>query len=440
MSPILAKPRVWSARPSIRRHVAIGILGFGFLVFGIGGIAMGVELAGAVVAPGAVIVDSHVKKVQHPTGGVVGAIYVRDGRHVRSGDVVMRLDPTVATANLGIVSKGLDELAVRQARLEAERDGASAIVFPAALLQRSEERELSELLAGERRVFEARREARAGEESQLRERVAQYKEQIEGFSLQATAKADEIGFIQEELVGIEQLFQQKLVTKNRVIALKREATRLRGERGQLIASMAEAKGRISEIELQIQQIGQDLQSEVTRDIREIQAKSAELTERKVAAEDQLKRIDIHAPQNGVVHQLAVHTVGGVITPGEPIMLIVPESDDLLVEAKVGLSDIDQVRLDQVVVLRLSAFNQRTTPELKGRVSLVPADLVTDQRTGAQHYLVRIAIDRGEIERLGAFKLIPGMPVECFIQTGNRTVLSYLAKPLTDQMTRAFKHE
>lgn len=434
------KPPAWSAQPSIRRHVTIAILGFGVLVFGIGGVAMGVELAGAVVAPGSVIVDSHVKKVQHPTGGVVGEIRVRDGQHVEAGDVVMRLDPTVAAASLAIVSKGLDELAARQARLEAERDGTSAVVFPAAFLPRMEEPELSALLAGERRVFEARRDARGGQESQLRERVAQNQEQIEGFSLQAAARADEISLIQEELVGIEELYRQQLVTKNRVNSLKREATRLRGERGELISRIAEAKGRISETELQIQQISQDLQSEVSRDLREIQAKTAELTERKIAAEDQLKRIDIHAPQQGVVHQLAFHTVGGVITAGEPIMLIVPESDDLLVEAKVGPNDIDQIRLDQAVVLRMSAFNQRTTPELKGRVSLVAADLTADQRTGAQYYLVRIAIERAELQRLGSLKLIPGMPVESFIQTGQRTVASYLSKPLLDQMSRAFKHD
>ena len=224
----------------------------------------------------------------------------------------------------------------------------------------------------------------------------------------------------------------------RVTALERDAARLEGERGQLIASIAQAKGKITETELQILQIDQDLRSEVAKELREIQGKIAELVERKVAAEDQLKRIDIRAPQDGMVHQSTVHTVGGVITAGEPIMLIVPEADELTVEAKVAPQDIDQVRVGQTAVLRFSAFNQRTTPELNGVVSRVSADLTTDQRTGAAYYAVRITLSESEIARLEGLQLVPGMPVEAFIQTGERTVLSYLMKPFTDQITRSFR--
>ena len=415
-------------------------MALGILVLGVGGLANSVELAGAVIAPGMFIVESYVKKVQHPTGGVVGEIAVRDGTRVKAGDVVMRLDQTVTAANLSIVTKGLDELAARQARLEAERDNLSAPIFPADLQARLDEPSVAGLITGERRLFEARREAREGQDNQLRERIEQTKEQIGGLTQQAAAKIDEIALIQLEMVGVEELFEKKLITISRVMTLRREKTQLRGEHGQLLSGIAQAKARISETELQILQIYQDLRSEVSRELREVQAKVAELTERKVAAEDQLKRINIHAPQDGIVHQLTIHTVGGVVTPGETIMLVVPEMDDLLVEAKVGQSDIDQVRLGQSVVLRLSAFNQRTTPELTGTVTQVAADLVTDQRSGMQYYIIRITIDPAELKKLGKLKLIPGMPAECFIQIGSRTILSYLGKPLTDQMQRAFRYE
>ena len=429
-----------SARRSIRRHTTVGLSAALLLVVGCGGWAVVTELSGAVVAPGTVVVDSHVKKVQHPTGGVVGEILARDGDQVRVGDVVIRLDETVAKANLAMVVKSLDELAARQARLEAERDGLPEIVFPSAITSRRAEPDLASLLSGEKRLFENRREARAGQKSQLKERVAQLQEQIDGTNLQAAAKADEIKLIQDELTGVQELWRKNLVPITRLTALKREETRLRGERGQLISTVAQAKGRISETALQILQIDQDLRSEVSKELREVQAKVAELVERKVAAEDQLKRIDIRAPQDGVVHQSIVHTVGGVINAGEALMLVMPVADDLSIEVKVSPQDIDQLQPGQDTMLRLAAFNQRTTPELKGRVSLIAADLVTDQRTGVQHYPVRIAFAEGERERLGAAKLLPGMPVESFIQTGYRTVFSYLTKPLSDHLAKAFREE
>jgi HlyD family secretion protein len=429
-----------SARRSIRRHTTFGLSAALLLVVGCGGWAIVTELSGAVVAPGTVVVDSHVKKVQHPTGGVVGEILARDGDQVRVGDVVIRLDETVAKANLAMVAKSLDELAIRQARLEAERDGLPEILFPSAITSRRAEPDHASLLSGEKRLFETRREARAGQKSQLKERIAQLQEQIDGTNLQAAAKADEIKLIQDELIGVQELWRKNLVPITRLTALKREETRLRGERGQLISTVAQAKGRISETALQILQIDQDLRSEVSKELREVQAKTAELVERKVAAEDQLKRIDIRAPQDGVVHQSIVHTVGGVINAGEPLMLVMPVADDLSIEVHVSPQDIDQLQPGQDTMLRLSAFNQRTTPELKGRVSLIAADLVTDQRTGVQHYPVRIAFAEGERERLGAAKLLPGMPVESFIQTGYRTVFSYLTKPLSDHLAKAFREE
>ncbi|MGF9759490.1 HlyD family type I secretion periplasmic adaptor subunit [Microvirga sp. 0TCS3.31] len=432
-----AKP---NARQSIRRHARLGLAAALALVGGLGGWAAFTELSGAVVAGGAVVVDSHVKKVQHPTGGVVGEILARDGSRVRAGDVVVRLDETVAKANLAMVSKSLDELTAHQARLEAERDGRDAVVFAPALQQRRTEPGLASLLDGELRLFDSRRIARDGQKAQLKERIAQLQEQIDGLKLQASAKGDEIQLIQDELTGVEQLWRKNLVPMTRVTSLKREETRLKGERGQLISEMAQAKGRISETALQILQIDQDLRSEVSKELREVQAKIAELVERQVAALDQLKRIDIRAPQDGVVHQSMVHTVGGVINASEPLMLVVPESDDLSIEVKVATQDIDQLRPGQETMLRLSAFNQRTTPELKGRVSLIAADRITDQHSGLEYYPVRIAFAEGEREKIGEVRLVPGMPVESFIQTHQRTVLSYLTKPLADHLSRAFREE
>jgi HlyD family secretion protein len=429
-----------NARAAIRRYSLLGLSSAFFLVGGLGGWAAVTELSGAVVAPGSIIVDSHVKKVQHPTGGVVGEILARDGDRVRVGDVVIRLDETVARANLAMVAKSLDELTARQSRLEAERDGSGQIAFPAGFKSRAPEPELASLIQGEINVFQDRRDARAGQKAQLQERIAQLQEQIDGLKLQAAAKGDEIQLIQDELTGVEQLWRKNLVPITRVTSLKREETRLRGERGQLISNIAQAKGRISETALQIIQIDQDLKSEVSKELRDVQAKIAELVERKVAAEDQLKRIDIRAPQDGIVHQSVVHTVGGVITAGEPLMLVMPEADDLSIEVKVSPQDIDQLQPGLDTVLRLSAFNQRTTPELKGKVSLIAADLVTDQRSGVQYYPVRVAFADGERERLGGLKLVPGMPVEGLIQTGYRTVFSYLTKPVADNMAKAFREE
>jgi HlyD family secretion protein len=423
---------------SIRRHLMVGAGALVVLIAGLGGWAVTTELSGAVIGSGFLVVDSNVKKVQHPTGGVVGELRVRDGDRVKEGAIVVRLDETVTRANLAIVSKSLDEFAVRQARLEAERDGADAIEFPEALTARSTEAELGRVVDGERKLFEFRKTARQGQKAQLKERIAQLGEEIQGLSGQAGAKKREIELINRELDGVRDLWQKNLIPLSRLTALEREAVRLDGERNQLIASAAQAKGKTTETELQIIQIEQDLRSEVSKELREIQGKTAESVERKIAAEDQLKRIDIRAPQDGVVHQLAVHTVGGVISASEPLMLIVPENDALTVEAKVAPQDIDQLHVGQKAALHFSTFNQRTTPEINGVVSRVSADTTQDAKTAAIYYLVRVSMSAEEVARLGSVKLVPGMPVEVFIQTDQRTVLSYFVKPLRDQIAKAFR--
>ncbi len=423
---------------SLHRHLLAGLTTLVVLGGGMGGWAATTELSGAVVAPGLVVVDSHVKKVQHPTGGVIGEIRVREGDRVRAGDLVVRLDETITRANLAVVTKALDELAARQGRLEAERDGLDRIRVKHELALRVAQPEVRDLLWSEQSLFELRRKAREGQRAQLKSQVEQLKEQIGGLELQAQAKGDEVKLIASELKGVDELYLKNLVPITRVTALKREETRLRGEQGQLIAGVAQAKGKISETELQTLQIDQELRSEVAKELRDIQAKSAELAEKRVAAEDQLKRIDIRSPQDGIVHELAVHTVGGVIAPGDALMLVVPQADDLAIEVRVQPQDIDQLKVGQDAVLRLSAFNQRTTPEVRGRISRIAADLTQDSKTGAAYYKARIAAEEDEMRQLNELKLVPGMPVEAFIRTGERTALSYLTKPLTDQMNRAFR--
>jgi HlyD family secretion protein len=386
------------------------------------------------------VVDSNVKKVQHPTGGVVGALHVRDGTRVNAADIVVQLDDTQTRANLAIVVKALNELAARQAREEAERDDADMVTYPAELLARKDDPDVAKAVAGELRQFETRRVARDGQKAQLRERTVQLRQEIGGYDAQIASKEKQIDWITKELVGVTELWEKNLIPYTRLTSLERDKERLVGERGQLIAAIAQAKGKIVETELQILQVDQDMRTEIGRDLAEIRAKTAELVERKVAAEDALKRVDIRAPIGGVVHQLTVHTVGGVISPGEPIMLVVPEADSLEVEAKVAPQEIDQLRVGQPAVLRFVAFSQRTTPEIDGTVSRISADVSEDSKTGYRYFTIRVSVSDRELTRLGNVKPVPGMPVEVLMQTSPRSVISFLLKPLQDQLTRAFREK
>jgi HlyD family secretion protein len=427
-------------RESIRLHLIIGLSVVGLLAGGLGGWASTQEISGALIAPGQIVVESNVKKVQHPTGGVVGEVRARDGDLVKAGDILVRLDDTVTRASLAIVTKNLDAAYARAARLEAEQRGIDHINFPMQILDRTNDPDVNNLMRSEMKLFDVRVNGRAGQKAQLRERVTQLNEEIAGLTAQEKAKDQEIALVEKELEGVRQLYEQHLVQISRLTTLERDAARLNGERAQYVASRAQAKGKISETELQIIQVDKDMVSEVSKDLRETNDKIGEFVERKVTAEDQLRRVDIRAPQNGMVLQSTVHTVGGVITAGDAIMLIVPQSDDLQVEAKVNPQDIDKLQVGQKTLLRLSALNQRTTPELNGVVSRVSPDVTTDQRTGQSYYTIRVTMPSEEIARLGEAKLIPGMPVEAFVQTGDRTMMSYLMKPLHDQLMRAFREK
>jgi HlyD family secretion protein len=412
------------------------------LVCGAGGWAATAQLAGAVIAPGTIVVESSVKKVQHPSGGVVGEILVKEGDRVAAGQIVLRLDDTMTKATLGVVRSQLDELTAREARLLAERDGAPAIVVPPQLIDGRDDTSASAAVAGEGKLFESRRTARGGQRAQLHERIAQANEEIRGLSAQQAAKEAGLDLIAQELVGVTDLYKKSLVSISRYTLLQRDQTRLQGEHGQVIAEAARARGKISEIELQILQLDQDFRTEVLKDMRDAQGKIAELKERVTAAEDQLKRVDLRASQTGVVHQLTVHTVGGVINSGETVMQIVPRADELVVEAKLAPGDIDQVAMGAKAVVRIMAGNQRTTPEIAGMVTRVSADLAREQPNGAQpsqaYYTVRVSLPAEEVARLNDLHLVSGMPVEVFIQTSPRSALQYMLKPIHDQIARTFR--
>lgn len=426
-----------SIRGYLQAGVAIGVA----LVCGLGGLAYGTQISGAVIGLGQIVIESEVKKIQHQSGGTVGELLVKEGSRVAAGDVLLRLDDVVLRSNLGVIQTSLDEMAARQARLEAERDGLSAIAFPDELREQSRsEPRIERLLTSEQRVFDLRGEARNGQRSQLRERISQLHKEMEGLNAQIAANKQEVVLMGKELESVRDLWRKNLVPISRVTAIERDSVRIGGDGGRLVSALASAGGKVSEIELQILQIDQDLRSEVAKELREIQARFSEFFERRIAAEDQLRKTDLRAPQSGIVHQLQVHVKGEVLPSNEPVMMIVPNQDALAVDVRVAPTDIDQVHVGQASTLRFPSFSARTTPEIDGIVYRVSADAETDKRTGVSFFNVRIALAQSEIDKLGRAKLVPGMPVEAFIQTEQRSMLSYLLKPVSDQMSRAFREK
>lgn len=424
---------------SMRRTLLFGAVVAGILVIAVGGWAATANIAGAVVAPGRLVVESNVKEVQHAEGGIVGEIAVDNGDFVEKGDLLLRLDDTQTRAGREIVTQRLNAFEARLARLAAERDRVDAIAFPEELLAAAEDdAEVAEALESQRKVFAARKETIDGQVAQLEEQIAQLRQQIRGLEAQRAAKVEEVELIADEIDDLEQLFEKQLVPRARLTALRREMVRLKGQEGELTARIATLRGRISETRMRILQIEKDFQEQVLAEIAEVQTEVGNLRERRVAAEDQLARVEIRAPQSGIVHEMAANTEGGVVGPGEVIMKIVPFSDALVVEARVAPTDVDQVRAGQEADIMFSAFSMRETPKIKGEVTRVSADLSVDEQSGQQYFEVRVKPLPDELERLRGQELVPGMPAETFIRTDDRTVLSYLVKPLTDQIRLAFR--
>ncbi len=421
-------------------HILAGLLVIAVMFGGVGTWAALAPLKSAVIAPGVVTVFSKRKTLQHLEGGIVSEILVRDGDYVERGQLLLRLEDTRARANLAIIEGQLNVFRAREARLEAERDGAETISIPAALTDRQGNPKISDSLRGETELFAARKAALDGEIEILTQRAEQLKEQISGLEAQRRAEGKQLKFIAEEVKGLRQLYEKGYAPKTRILALQREAERLTGSRGEHVAEIARTKTAIGETELQKIQVAKAFREEVVAELREVEVRIFDLEERHVAAADELKRVELRAPQAGSVVGLDVHTVGGVISPGQPILDIVPREDELVIEGRVAPQDIDKVTPGQAAAVRLSAFDLLTTPELTGVVFTASADRLSDPMTGESYYLVGVRITEQELDKLGDLTLLPGMPAEVFIATGERTALSYLIKPLTDGLQRAFRDE
>jgi HlyD family type I secretion membrane fusion protein len=397
-------------------------------------------LSGAVIAPGVVTVYSKRKTIQHLEGGIVAQILVRDGDHVDHGQLLIRLADTRARANLAVLNSRLDVLRARDARLKAERNRRFRIEFPEILLARREEPGITQILGSEAELFSARQNALEGEIKILEQRIAQLDQQILGLGAQQQANEAQISLIEEELRGLRELYEKGYVSKTRILELERRQQELKGERGRSIAEMARAREGVGEAELQIIQVRNRFREDVATELHEVQSDMLDLQERYVAAADELQRLEVRAPQSGIVVGLDVHTVGAVISPGQPILDIVPHEDELIIEAQVAPRDIDKVSIGLEAVVRLSAFDLRSTPELLGTVFATSADRLIEDASREPYYLVGARIPDSELQKLRDFELVPGMPAEVFITTGERTALSYLIKPLADGLARAFRDD
>ena len=423
---------------SLRRFQVVGFLSVLLMVGVVGSWANFTELSGAVIAPATIMVESYSKKVQHKEGGIVGDIRVKDGDRVEIGQPLVILDNTETKSELAIIDGLLDEALAKRARLEAQRDRAAAIIFPPEVLARAGEPGVAAIMAGQTKLFNARLQAIVGKKEQLTQQIGQLTEQIGGLESQKISKEKQLTLITAELTDLKDLQSKGLVPISRVMAMDRETARLEGERGELVASKASAEARIAEVKLQILQIDEEDLSQTLTDLREIEGKVAELKERKVAIVSRLERMVIKAPITGDVYQLAVHTIGGVIAPGESLMLIVPEADELILQAQVMPQDIAKVQPGQIAHIRFPAFNSRLTPEIAAKVTQISADTSRTDASSPAFYSVRLMISATELAKLGSNKLKPGMPAEAFIQTKAQTPLTYFLKPLTDQFAHALR--
>lgn len=425
-------------RWSVVRPMTIGLVAMLVLVGGFGTWAVMAQITGAVIASGQIEVDRNRQVIQHPDGGVVEAILVDEGDTVASGDLLIRLDPSALQSELIIVEGQLFEIMARRGRLEAERDGADVIIFPEALLAFGRP-EIESLLAGQERLFQARRESTTKTIEQLAQRRAQIVSQIGGITAQQTALTRQQELIVKELADQQSLLDRGLAQASRVSALQREEANLLGRVGELSASEAQAAEQITEIEIEVLTLDTTRREEAITRLRDLQFNELELSERQRTLTRQLDRLDIRAPLSGIVYGLQVFAERSVIRPADPVMFLVPQDRPLVIAAQVQLTDVDQIYVGQEATMRFSAFDQRRTPELFGTVTLISADAFQDDSAVAPFYRVELRLNEGELARLPEdMTLIPGMPVESFVRTADRSPMDYLIKPLADYFAKAFR--
>lgn len=429
------------AKEPYDKFLRMGFIGI-FLLVGIG-LVWGslAKIKGAVIAPGVVVVEGKPKTLQHLDGGIVGEIFVKDGDVVQEGEVVMQLDPTMLGANEDLVNTRLRETMARVARLEAERDSKRTITWPEDLVASKSNPIVASAMLGQEKLFNARRIAASGQVEQLQQRIAQFKDQIDGLNSLISSKENQAMKIREEADAKRTLVEKGWLAKPVILTLEREELRLKGDVANHQSEIARLINSISETDVQILQLRRERQAEVLTELRQADTEASDFREQLTTASDQLRRIDVIAPVTGKVHNMTVTTVGGVVAPGQEIMQIIPADDRLIIEAQVDPADIDQIYPGQKTTVRLSAFNMRTTPEMNGLVIQSSADRIIDQVTGMPYYSVKIEIPPNELARLPAnLTLLPGMPAESFMQTDSRSVLSYILKPATDAMDHTFREE
>jgi HlyD family type I secretion membrane fusion protein len=421
---------------AIRSRVVLAALFAVVLVLGFGGWAAYANLSGAIIAQGKVAVKKQVQLVQHRDGGIIAEILVANGDRVKVGDVLVRLDETQTKAELGVFRSQITELLGRRARLGAERDGAAVVSFEQEFERAPQS---AEVARGELRLFQENRAVREARREQLLLQVEQYEEQVRGLNSQETSNAAERLMVADDLKRLMPLFDNKYIEIGKIRAMERDLVKVNGLKGEIAANIARVKGQISEAKIKIIETDQQVRTDAQREYREVDGRIAELQERIVAAQDRLSRMNLTSPISGFVNELSVHTINGIIAPKETLMSIVPEGAELIVEARIAPTDIDQAVAGQSARMRFTAFNQRTTPEVAGVLETVGAAATSDTASGQTYYLSTVAI-AGGINKIGGKPIVPGMPVEVFLATGTRSALSYLVKPFTDQMMRSFREE
>ncbi|WP_281826616.1 HlyD family type I secretion periplasmic adaptor subunit [Jannaschia rubra] len=431
----MSAPGRWSAV----RPMTLGLLGLLLLFGGFGTWAVMADISGAIVSSGRVAVDSNRQVVQHPDGGVVTEILVREGDRVEAGEVLIRLDPTDLRSQADILRGQLQEIAARTARLTAERDDLEEVTFSDDLLEAARTNaDVADMIEGQRNLFDARAETRAQEVEQLARRKEQIASQVDGIAAQSEALELQLGFIREELDAQKSLLERGLAQAPRVLNLQREEAALLGQAGEFTATVAELRGRTTEIDLEILKLRTQAREGAITELRDLQFRQIELAEQYRAILQRMSRLDITAPVDGVVYDMQVFAERSVIRAAEPVLYLVPQDRPLVIQTRVDPIHIDQVFPGQPATLRLPTFDARTTPELFGSIVRVSPDAFTDEQTGATYYQAEVLPDEGEIDRLGDLVLLPGMPVEAYLRTDDRSPMAYLVKPLADYFNRAFR--
>lgn len=435
MKQISNAPQAWKASGPLW----IGMTALAVLIGVLGVWGVQARIAGAVIATGMIQVESNRQVLQHPQGGVVGALLVKDGDVVSAGDIVLRLDDTQLRSELAIIEGQLFEILARKTRLEAERDGLETILIPDELKEMAaQDPSVQALIDGQTRLFEARAMSLQQSAEQIVEQIAQAENQIDGAAAQLAALETQSSLIQTELTDSQTLLEKGLTPASRVSSLQREEARLLGEIGNITANIAQLRGQIAALNIERIALTTRLREEAITTLRDMQVQEVELVQRRFSTKDTLSRMDLRAPVSGVIYDSRIFALQAVISPAEPVMYIIPQDQPMVVSARVDPIHVDQVHVGQQATLRFAALDQRLTPEIFGRVTKLSADVFTDDATGASYYQAELIPIEGEMAKLGEQTLLPGMPVEAFIKTGERSPLNYLAKPLTDYFTRAFR--